>query len=142
MERQDFDSFVNDFALATGLLVRRLRAASISTQCSWTQRAVISRLAKGGDATISDLARAECVKPQSMGTTVAQLEEDGLVERRPHPTDGRQVYIALTDKGVALCEQVRMMKLAWLSECVGKLNYEEQETLFKASEIIKRLAEL
>jgi DNA-binding MarR family transcriptional regulator len=31
------------------------------------------------------------VKPQSMGGTLAAMEEEGLVERQPHPTDGRQI---------------------------------------------------
>jgi DNA-binding MarR family transcriptional regulator len=34
-----------------------------------------------------------------MGTIIAALEEMELVEREPHPTDGRQHYIQLTPKG-------------------------------------------
>ncbi|HEX6496475.1 MAG TPA: MarR family transcriptional regulator, partial [Acidobacteriaceae bacterium] len=101
MPRKSFDLAVTDFGHAVGLLIRRVRAAAASHELSWTESAVIGRLAKQGPATIADLARAESVKPQSMGTTVAALEEMGLVARKPHPTDGRQMNIELTAKGVA-----------------------------------------
>ena len=32
----------------------------------------------------------------------AALEEDGLIERRAHPTDGRQMLIRLMEKGALL----------------------------------------
>src|SRR5579864_416372 len=98
MPRKPLESAIADFAHAVGLLVRRLRAAGSSQELSWPESLVIARLARDGPATTADLARAEYMKPQSMGTTIAALEEMGLVERRPHPTDGRQVHIHLTAK--------------------------------------------
>src|SRR6202034_1881640 len=99
MPRKTLESAVIDLTQAIGLLVRRVRAAAASHELSLTESAVLARLARDGPATTADLARAESMKPQSMGTTVAALEEMGLVERSPHPTDGRQVNIALTRKG-------------------------------------------
>ena len=63
---------------------------------SWTQKAVLRHLEKHGPATAADLARAEGVKPQSMGTAL------GLLERKAHPTDGRQINIKLTARGITL----------------------------------------
>ena len=103
---------------------------------------MLGRLAKEGPATTADLARAESMKPQSMGTTVAALEELGMVERRPHPTDGRQVLIALTAKGAAVRNSAKDAKRTWLVQAIGQLDKKEQETLFAASAIIKRLVEL
>ena len=100
----------------------------------------MSRLDKNGPATIADLARAESMKPQSMGTTVAALEEMGLVERKPHPTDGRQVNIELTAKGAAVRKITRDAKRTWLAQAIAQLDEQERETLFEAGEIIKRLA--
>jgi DNA-binding MarR family transcriptional regulator len=76
-----------------GLLVRRIRADTPPglQEFSWTQKAVLSRLEKHGPATAADLARAEGVKPQSMGTALGLLEKMGLVERKAHPSDGRQI---------------------------------------------------
>src|ERR1700732_4697479 len=89
---------VEDFAMALGLLVRRIRAdtAREMQEFSWTHQAVPRRLKKHEPATAADLARAERVKPQSMGTALGLLEKMGLVERKAHPTDGRQINIKLT----------------------------------------------
>jgi DNA-binding MarR family transcriptional regulator len=65
----------------------------------------------------------------------------GIVERKPHPTDGRQVNIQLTAKGAAMRKSAKDAKLAWLMQTIGQLDERERETLFKAGEIIKRLAE-
>jgi DNA-binding MarR family transcriptional regulator len=101
----------------------------------------MARLAREGPATTADLARAEGMKPQSMGTTIAALEETGMVERKPHPTDGRQVNIALTAKGAAVRKSAGDAKRTWLAQAISQLDEDEQETLFKAGEIIKRLVE-
>ena len=101
----------------------------------------MARLSKNGPATTAELARAESVKPQSMGTTVATLEDMGLVERKPHPTDGRQVNIVITAKGSSVRNSSRDAKRTWLAHAISQLNKDEQETLFAAGEIMKRLVE-
>ena len=133
---------VADFGQAIGLLVRRVRAAAASHELSLTEAAVMARLAKDGPATTAELARAEGMKPQSMGATIAALEEMGMVERKPHPTDGRQVNIELTAKGAAVRKSARDAKRTWLAQAIAQLDEEEQETLFAAGEIIRRLVEL
>jgi DNA-binding MarR family transcriptional regulator len=136
------ETAVIDFTQAIGLLVRRVRAAAASHELSLTESAVLARLSKDGPATTADLARAEGMKPQSMGTTIAALEEMGLIERVPHPTDGRQINIALTAKGAAVRNSAKDAKRTWLAQAVAQLDEQERETLFKAGEIIKRLANL
>jgi DNA-binding MarR family transcriptional regulator len=142
MPRKALEISVLDFIQAVGLLVRRTRAAAASHELSLTESAVMARLAKDGPATTADLARAETMKPQSMGTTIAALEERGLVERSPHPTDGRQMNIELTAKGAAVRNSAKDAKRTWLAQAITQLEEHDRETLFKAGEIIKRLVEL
>ena len=142
MPRKTLELAVLDFIQAVGLLVRRVRAAAASHELSLTESAVMARLAKNGPATTADLARAEAMKPQSMGTTIAALEERGLVERKPHSTDGRQMNIALTARGTAVRNSAKDAKRTWLAQAIAQLDEHDQETLFKAGEIIKRLVEL
>jgi DNA-binding MarR family transcriptional regulator len=134
---------VEDFAMALGLLVRRLLADAPPElqEFSWTQKAVLRRLEKQGPATAADLARAEAVKPQSMGTALGMLEKMGLVERKAHPTDGRQINIKLTARGITLRRNTKEATYAWLSRAIAGLDRREQATLFKAGELIKRMAE-
>jgi DNA-binding MarR family transcriptional regulator len=141
MQRKSLEMAANDMAQAVGLLVRRVRAAAAEHELSLTESAVLARLAKEGSATTAELARAESVRPQSMGATVGTLEEMGLVERKPHPTDGRQMRIELTPKGVAVRNSAKDAKRTWLAQAIAKLNEEERGTLLKAGEIIKRLAD-
>jgi DNA-binding MarR family transcriptional regulator len=135
------DAAVNDFMHAVGQFVRRVRAANTSHEISWTQTSVMARLDRDGPATTADLARAESMKPQSMRTTIAALEEMGFVERKPHPTDGRQVYIRLTAKGAAVRKSLKDAKRTWLSHAIVELDEQERETLFAAGKIMKRLVE-
>jgi DNA-binding MarR family transcriptional regulator len=141
MPRKTLDTAVIDFIHTIGLLVRRVRAAAASHELSLTESAVMARLARDGPATTADLARAEGMKPQSMGTTIAALEERGIVERKPHPTDGRQVNIELTAEGAALRKIAKVAKRTWLTQAIAQLDEQEQDTLFKAGDIIKRLVE-
>jgi DNA-binding MarR family transcriptional regulator len=124
-----------------GMLIRRLRSAVASEELSLSERSALARLEREGPKTTAELARVEGVKPQSMGATVAALEEAGLVERRPHPTDGRQVILSLSATGLATRRKIHSAKQNWLSQAIGRLSERERETLFKAGEIIRRLAE-
>ena len=143
MARKTQEDAAAELALALGLLMRRVRSAAPaeSHELSWTQKAVMVRLDGEGPATIAELARAEGVKPQSMGATVAALEEMGIVERRPHPTDGRQMNIALTTKGARVRRDARIAKQTWLAQSIAKLDATEQKKLPALTALIKRLGE-
>jgi DNA-binding MarR family transcriptional regulator len=141
MSRKPFDLAVSDFAHSIGVLVRRARAASTSQDLSWTETAVLKRLAKQGPATTAELARAQGMRPQSMRPILATLEQLGMVKRKPHATDGRQVNIALTAKGAATQKSLGEAKQTWLAQCFAQLDERDRETLFAAGEIIKRLNE-
>ena len=136
------DTAVNDFAQAIGLLVRRIRAASTMQDLSWTESAVMARLAKEGPATTAELARSEGVKPQSMGTVVAALEEKGFIERKSHPTDGRQLNIQLTPKGETARRTAKDARRTWLAEAIAQLDEDERKVLLAAGEIITRLVQV
>lgn len=135
------DAAAADLLTACGQLVRRLRAESNNQELSWSQMAVLARLETSGPASIADMARAESVKPQSMGVTLSVLEEEGLLERRAHPTDGRQSLFALTAAGVEARRRVRAAKQTWLASAVATLTADEQRDLLTAAAVIQRLAD-
>jgi DNA-binding MarR family transcriptional regulator len=135
------ETAVTDLSLAIGQLVRRLRLEANPGELSWSQIATLARLEKAGAMTTAELARLEFVKPQSMGTTLADLEQQGLVRRRPHPTDGRQVLFELTADGVEARRQRQLAKRQWLLAAMEKLDPADQQTLISAAALIKRLAE-
>lgn len=135
------EAAVAELIRAIGRLVRRLRADTNPGELSLSQAGALARLDENGWMTTADLARAEHVKPQSMGATLAALEQEGLVQRRPHPTDGRQVLFGLTDEGRATRRRRALLKREWLSAAVAKLDPEERRALFAAVPLIERLGE-
>lgn len=135
------DLAATDLLEASGQLVRRLRAESNNLELTWSQIVALARL-EAGAMSIAELARAESVKPQSMGVTLAVLEEEGLVQRTPHPTDGRQYLFALTPKGVDARRRTREAKHSWLASAVARLSVDEQKALIAAAEVIRRLADM
>jgi DNA-binding MarR family transcriptional regulator len=141
MPGKTFDARVIELGESIGLLVRRSRALAASEELSWTEASVLKRLGKDGPSTTADLARAQGMRPQSMRTIVAALEQMGMIERAPHSTDGRQVNLALTAKGAAVQKRVGDRKRNWLAQAISRLSERDQATLFEAGKIIRRLVE-
>lgn len=135
------ETAVANLLRATGQLLRRLRAESNPSELTWSQVAILARLDEAGSMTTADLARSESVKPQSMGAALAVLEQEGLVQRQSHPTDGRQVLFELTDEGIATRRRNSHLKREWLSAAMAKLDPTEQQCLIAAAALIKRLSD-
>ena len=138
---KSLETAVTELSVAIGQLLRRLRAESNPDGLTWSQTVALSRLERAGSMTTADLARAESVKPQSMGATLAELEREGLIGRQPHPTDGRQVLFSLTDAGVEARRKRSAAKQKWLLAAMARLDPAEQQTLMSAIALIKRLGD-
>jgi DNA-binding MarR family transcriptional regulator len=140
-DTSSLETAITELSQAIGQLLRRLRAESNPDGLTWSQTVALSQLEKAGPMTTADLARAESVKPQSMGATLGELEREGLVKRHPHPTDGRQVLFALTAEGVEARRKRSAAKQRWLLAAMAKLDPGERQTLVSAAALIKRLSE-
>jgi DNA-binding MarR family transcriptional regulator len=139
-QRASAEAAVEELLQATGQLLRRLRVESSGDNLTWSQTVVLGQLGKHGPMTTADLARSEAVKPQSMSATLAALEEQGLVERQAHPSDGRQILFTLTKPGVAVRSARSRLKRQWLSSAVAQLTPSELRAVLGAVETMKRLA--
>jgi DNA-binding MarR family transcriptional regulator len=137
---EETHALATELARVAGGLMRRLRAASQADRLTPSQRSVLHRVDAGGPTTTAELARAELVRPQSMRATVGALEERGILRRSPHPTDGRQVVLSLTEVGHAALADLRRAKYDWLAERLqDRLDAAERETLAEATALVKRL---
>lgn len=107
-----------------------------------SQISVVLRLEKDGSATVSSLARAEGMRPQSMSAVVAPLQESGLVRGAPDPSDGRQTLMSLTAKCLKWLQEGRAARQDWLTANIAqKLSAQEQEELQAALALLERLVE-
>ena len=120
-------------------LARRLRNERADFSLSLNQLAVLATLERHGALTPRDLAAHEKVQPPSMTRVLAVLEDRGLVSRRPHPTDGRQALVELTDAGRDLLHGEVLAREAWLARRLAELSDEERDILRAASAVIDRL---
>jgi DNA-binding MarR family transcriptional regulator len=134
------ESVVSDLTLAVGQLLRRLRSASPG-ELNLSQSSVLARLERDGPMTTADLARAESMKPQSMKTILAGLEEEACVEREAHPTDGRQILFAITRKGLNERKRRTVAKREWLLAQLEQFDPQDIATLAAAIPLIKRLGD-
>jgi DNA-binding MarR family transcriptional regulator len=129
----------SELRVVLGQLIRRLRQQHAFPL---SHGAVLGRLDREGPQSVSDLAAAERVRPQSMAQTVGDLEGDGLVERRPDPDDRRRALVELTAHGRDALAQDRARRDGWLASAIAEdLNPEEQEQLRAAIELLRRLAD-
>jgi DNA-binding MarR family transcriptional regulator len=125
-----------------GKLKRRLRDQAHVGDLTPSQVSVLLRLEKDGPATASTLARAEGMRPQSIGPVIAALEAAGLVSGAPDPTDGRQTILSLTDACRKLAQEGRAARQDWLFRTIQtRLSPREQEDLAAAVELLKRLVD-
>ncbi|WP_158755332.1 MarR family transcriptional regulator [Dyella sp. S184] len=131
-----------ELRVVLGRLKRRLREELHMGELSWSQVSVLGHLERGGPATVSTLARAEGMRPQSMGATVAVLEKAGLVSGTADPNDGRQTVISLTPACRELIKASRAAREDWLFRSIRtNLTPAEQKQLANAVELLKRVAD-
>ncbi|MEV4647723.1 MarR family transcriptional regulator [Saccharopolyspora sp. NPDC049426] len=126
--------------LAVVRLNRRLRAQRADSALTLSQLSALSCLHKAGSMTPGELAAKEGVQPPSMTRVIAALEDNGLVVRRAHPTDGRQAIVEVTESGKARIEEEVSIRERWLDQHLAELDAEELAVLSRAAEIIDRLA--
>lgn len=121
-------------------LNRRVRQARPVGDLTVTQLSALTSLNLAGALTPRELADVERVQPPTMTKIVAKLEERGLVQRTPHPTDGRQVILAATEGGRAVLEQFDQARDEWLATRLAALSEDERDTLRRAADILQGIA--
>ena len=119
---------------------RRLRQTRPLGDVTIAQISAMQSLQAAGALTPRELAEAERVQPPTMTRIIARLEERGLIQRTPHPTDGRQVILAPSPEGRQMLGEYQRVRDEWLAQRVARLSAEERETLHRAAEILARIA--
>lgn len=150
-------ALAEDLRISIARLSRRLRALNAAHpaelgrpagpgdspggfQLTITQHAALAAVEQNRSMTPRELAEYEKVQPPSMTRVIAALEAQGLLRRSPHPTDGRQVVLSVTDAGREHLRRGRRRKEAWLSLRLAELSPEEREILSRAAPILDKLS--
>jgi len=114
-----------------------------STQrLSFTTLSVLHTLAHDGPLRLSELTASEQVSQPAITQIVTKLEQDGLVERHPDPTDGRATLVHITRKGAAIVEGRQTERIAILTDLATRLTSAERSAIATALPALSRLVEL
>jgi DNA-binding MarR family transcriptional regulator len=105
----------------------RRREVADALGMSFGRARAIRRLARR-PMSMRELAEAMDIDPPNATVLVSDLEAQGLVRRRPHPTDGRAKVVEATRKGKALARKADAI-LATPPEALSELPAEDLETL-------------
>ncbi|WP_406705294.1 MarR family winged helix-turn-helix transcriptional regulator [Sodalis sp.] len=141
-EETSLAALAGELRISLGKLVRRLREQTPPNDFTSAQKSVLLRLDRDGLATVSALAGAESVRPQSMRSTVAALQALGAVMGVADSVDGRQTLITLTDAFRQRLQAHRSAKNDWLHGALEmQLSAAEQAQLAAAVRLLQRLAD-
>ena len=140
------DPDVNDVAAALqmsiGLCIRQLRQMPAEGGLSLPEASVLKRLDRSGPSSVTELAKAEQISVQSMGTTLGALEARGLVQRHPHPTDGRRSVLSITKAGIRVLGDKHNGRAEQLAKALSTgFSPAELRQLMVAAPLIERLAQ-
>ncbi|MBV8992449.1 MAG: MarR family transcriptional regulator [Pseudonocardiales bacterium] len=134
------DALASRLRLAVVRLNRRLRAQrDAEAVVTLTQLSAMASLHRHGPMTPGELATCERVQPPSMTKVIAALTERGFVDRSPHPTDGRQTVVALTEAGRDYVDAEVSARERWLDAQLAQLTPDERILLHRAVDIIDRI---
>ncbi|MCO5999070.1 MarR family winged helix-turn-helix transcriptional regulator [Actinoallomurus rhizosphaericola] len=118
-----------------------IRLPSIQ-RLSFTTLSVLHTLARRSPLRLGELTATEQVTQSAITQMVTRLENDGLVERRPDPRDGRAVLIHLTPAGAEVVAARRADRVARLAPILERLSAEERSAIAAALPALRRIAEL
>jgi DNA-binding MarR family transcriptional regulator len=119
-------------------LMRYVRAQDTALGVPPAQLSALSVIVFGGKTSLSDLAKAEQVRPPTMSRIIDALVRDGLVKREVDKRDRRSVVITGTDKGTRIMHEGRSRREKRLLELLQPLRREEIDLLDRASEILAK----
>jgi DNA-binding MarR family transcriptional regulator len=131
-----------DLRVLLAKLNGRLREQSSRGDLTTSQKTVLRRLEADGPATVTTLAKAAGVRPQSMGATISALEAAGYVSGAADPNDKRQTILSLTPTCREKILAGRAARQDWLYQTIcKKLEPNEHRELAASIALLKRLVD-
>jgi DNA-binding MarR family transcriptional regulator len=112
------------------------QACTPASSVSYIRIRLLHALETDGAQTMTQLAHALGVTQRRITDLVDALAGDGLVERRPHPTDGRSTIVSLTKGGTALQKITWDEHIAGISSVFGELSPEQQKHLIEITPVL------
>jgi len=140
MSTEDVERLLNQIKL----LNRRLRREQPEADGLPTTALVVLTLAARAESPQrpGQLAEELQMTSPNMAAALRTLEESGMISRQSDPTDGRKVFVQVTELGRDVVDRTSSNRHAWLQDAVEEvLSDRERRLLFQAGELIERIAD-
>ena len=92
---------------------------------------VLSLIGHNPGITSRELCSALNILPPNMVGFLKAFEKRGLIDRTPHPTDGRAIGLSLTSAGQELMRKAEVVAVESDSSAAQRLSAAEQKTLMR-----------
>lgn len=102
---------------------------------------VLSLIGHNPGITSRELCNALNILPPNMVGFLKAFEKRELIDRTPHPTDGRAMGLSLTKKGQQLMQKAEVAAIESDSSAAHQLSAAEQKTLMRLLQKIYRTAD-
>lgn len=121
---------------SVGRLYRRFRTERPPGVLGDAAFDVLSLLQKNGAQSLTELSDYAGIAPASMSQSVNRLTSAGYAVRTRDERDRRRVLFAATPEGMALAQETRAKRNAWLDGKLGALSADDQATIARACELL------
>ncbi len=121
-------------ALETAIGRPPRQAANLSTSAFQTL-AILD--GAGGPLPSVVIAERLLVSTASMTSLLDTLERRGLIERRPHPTDGRKILVELTPLAQPIIDVQLPVIHAVITQAIGDVPEDDRERLLRSLVLIR-----
>ena len=132
-DQERLNELVEAFTELGPTWVRWVNASLPTDAVSYVRMRLLTVLHCHGEQSMGQLATGLGVTPRRVTALVEALEADGLVERHPHPTDGRSNLVAITDDGLKAQQAGWEQHRAEVAQVFGDLSLPEQTQLLTIS---------
>ncbi|MEV4352451.1 MarR family winged helix-turn-helix transcriptional regulator [Actinoplanes sp. NPDC049596] len=131
MPVQEEESLSDAFWAVARQLRHRTKVALEPWDLSPSQGRALTVLARHGDLRLSSVAEHLRIAPRSATEVVDDLQQRGLVERRPDPDDRRAVLVTLTSHGTAVTTEIQAARQAASARLFAVLDPADRQDLLR-----------
>ncbi len=128
---------VAEFAAFGPAYMRWLHSSIGDAGISYPRMRLLGALHCHGRQIMSGLSEELGVTPRNVTALVDALETEGLVQRRPHPTDRRATYIELTEECRQACARSYAGHIEKASELFAELEEQDQRELLRIMGLLR-----
>jgi len=124
-----------------GKLSRRLTALARGSGLTQSQLSALGVIARHGPIGLSELGEIEGLHPTQLSRIVGVLEDQGLLRRRPSPTDRRATIVETSAAGRRTHDKLRRERGRILSDALASLTDEQVAAIEAALPALEAMAE-